>query len=50
MIKLVWFIMDAVEQMDLKGIYNKYRLDGRGQPLIDSIRGLEDGIYFTLCL
>jgi len=28
---LAWFIIDAVEQMDLSGIYNKYRLDGKGQ-------------------
>lgn len=28
---LAWFIIDAVEQMDLIGIYNKYRLDGKGQ-------------------
>lgn len=28
---LGWFIIDAVEQMDLIGIYNKYRLDGKGQ-------------------
>ena len=28
---LVWFIIDAVGQMDLRGIYNKYRIDGKGQ-------------------
>src|SRR3989304_763440 len=28
---LAWFILDAVEQMDVKGFYGKYREDGWGQ-------------------
>jgi transposase len=28
---LAWFIIDAVEHVDLRGIYNKYRVDGKGQ-------------------
>ena len=29
---LVWFVLDAVEQMDLSGFYGVYRLDGHGRP------------------
>jgi len=28
---LAWFVMDAVEQMDLSGFYEKYRADGWGR-------------------
>ncbi len=28
---LVWFVLDAVEQMELTGFYQKYREDGKGQ-------------------
>lgn len=28
---LAWFILDAVDQMDLTGMYLKYRSDGKGQ-------------------
>ncbi|GJQ60294.1 MAG: hypothetical protein SCALA701_30950 [Candidatus Scalindua sp.] len=28
---LAWFILDAVEQMDLKEFYKKYRKDGWGR-------------------
>lgn len=28
---LAWFIIDAVEQVNLKGFYGRYRPDGRGQ-------------------
>ncbi len=29
---LAWFVLDAVEQMDLSGFYGDYRLDGHGRP------------------
>jgi transposase len=32
---LVWFILDAVEQMDLSGFYAAYREDGKGQTAYD---------------
>jgi len=28
---LVWFVLDAVAQMDLVAFYQKYRQDGKGQ-------------------
>lgn len=32
---MAWFIIDVVEQMDLKAYYRKYRADGRGQEAYD---------------
>ena len=29
---IVWFVLDAVKQMDLKDFYKKHRLDGWGRP------------------
>jgi len=29
---LAWFVLDAVEQMDLSAFYGDYRLDGHGRP------------------
>ena len=29
---LAWFVLDAVEEMDLSGFYGAYRLDGHGRP------------------
>jgi transposase len=28
---LVWFVMDAVAQMDLEALYRAYRADGQGR-------------------
>ena len=32
---LAWFVLDAVEQMDLAALYADYRADGRGRPAHD---------------
>jgi len=32
---LAWFVLAAVEQMDLSGFYGAYRLDGHGRPAHD---------------
>jgi hypothetical protein len=32
---LAWFLLDAVEQMDLKGLYEAYRSDGWGHPAFE---------------
>ena len=29
---LAWFVLAAVEEMDLSGFYGAYRLDGHGRP------------------
>ena len=29
---LAWFVLAAVEQMDVSGFYGAYRLDGHGRP------------------
>jgi len=29
---LVWFVIDAVERLDLTAFYGAYRLDGQGRP------------------
>ncbi len=29
---LAWFVLDAIEQMDLSGFYGAYRVDGHGRP------------------
>lgn len=34
---LVWFIIDAVEQMELGKFYKKYRVDGKGQTAYEPI-------------
>ena len=31
----VWFVVAAVEEMDLAGFYGAYRLDGHGRPAHD---------------
>jgi len=32
---LAWFVLDAVEEMDLSGFFGVYRLDGHGRPAHD---------------
>jgi len=32
---LAWFVLAAVEEMDLSGVYGAYRLDGHGRPAHD---------------
>jgi hypothetical protein len=44
---LAWFVLAAVEEMDLSGFYGAYRLDGHGRPAHEPAMMVAP---FALCL